>query len=121
MKFLRLTLVFNKTTIGIDIDDKKQGKELLKIFRALKIKGIYRLSSSRRGYHFSIKTTKTDKKTQLLIRYMFGDCYGRWLGDVRRYKHGLDHFNILFDEKKGKKAGAWKDIQTNKKRGCRNK
>jgi hypothetical protein len=102
--------MYKKTTIGIDIDDKKQGKELLGLLRALKIQGIYRPSSSRRGYHFSIKTKKTTKREQLLIRYMFGDCYGRWLGDVRRYKHGAEHFNILFDKKKGKKAGAWRKI-----------
>jgi len=109
--------MYKKTTIGIDIDDKTQGKELLKILRALKITGIYRLSSSRRGYHFSINVKKTDKKTQLLIRYMFGDCYGRWIGDVRRLKHGAEHFNILFDKKKGLRAGKWNSIQINKKKG----
>ena len=102
--------MFKKTTIGLDIDDKAQGKQLLKILRALKIQGIYRSSSSRRGYHFSINVKKTDEKTQVLIRYMLGDCYGRWLGDVRRFKHGAEHFNILFDEKKGLKAGRWRKI-----------
>jgi len=109
--------MYRKNTIGIDIDDKAQGKQLLRLLRALKVKGLYRLSSSRRGYHFSIQVNKTTKKEQLLIRYMFGDCYGRWLGDVRRYKHGAYHFNILFDEKKNKKAGKWRPIQIKKKGG----
>jgi len=111
--------MYKKNTIGIDIDDKKQGKELLRLLRALKIKGLYRQSSSRRGYHFSIQVNKTTKREQLLIRYMFGDCYGRWLGDVRRFKQGAYHFNILFDEKKNKKSGKWKPIEIKTKRGSK--
>lgn len=103
-------MVFKKNRIGLDLDDKETGKKLLRMFRVLKIKGFYRLSSSRRGYHFSLKVSEHTKKEALIIRYMLNDCYGRWIGDVRRFKHSLTHFDILFDKKKGLKAGNWKII-----------
>ena len=99
--------MFKTKTIGIDIDDIQQGKELLRILRVLKMKGLFRRSASRKGYHFSIKVKECNKKEQLIIRYIFGDCYGRWLGDFRRMNGGVKHFNILFDKKKGRKAGRW--------------
>lgn len=102
--------MFRKNIIGIDIDDRETGKKLLRILRVLKIKGVYRLSSSKRGYHFKLKCNKHTKKESLIIRYMFNDCYGRWLGDVRRLKHGIKHFDILFDKKKNKRSGTWKEI-----------
>ena len=102
--------MYKKNRLGLDIDDRETGKKLLKIFRILKIKGLYRLSSSKRGYHFSLRVNKHTKKEALIIRYMFNDCYGRWLGDVRRLKHGIEHFDVLFYKKKGKRAGKWRKI-----------
>ncbi len=102
--------MFRKNIIGIDIDDKKTGKELLILLRILNIKGVYRISSSKRGYHFKLKCNPHTKKQSLIIRYMFNDCYGRWLGDVRRLKHAMFNFDILFDIKKNRKAGKWKKI-----------
>ena len=99
--------MFRKNIIGIDIDEKNTGKQLLRLLRILKIKGVYRTSSSKRGYHFKIKVNKCNKHENLLIRYMFNDCYGRWLGDVRRLKHGIKTFDVLFDKKKGKYSGKW--------------
>lgn len=102
--------MFITNRIGIDIDSKEEGKRLLNIFRILKIKGKYRTSSSKRGYHFLINVKPCKKQEQLLIRYMFGDCYGRWIGDVRRFKHGIKTFNVLFDKKRGLSSGKWKKI-----------
>lgn len=102
--------MFKTKTIGLDIDDLRQGKQLLKLLRVLKLKGKFRRSSSRNGYHFQINVNECNKKEQLLIRYMFGDCYGRWLGDVRRYKHGIEHFDILFNKKKNHTTGRWYKI-----------
>jgi len=102
--------MFKTKNIGIDIDNKEESKQLLRILRILKIKGEYRTSSNKRGYHFNLKVKECNKKEQLLIRYMFGDCYGRWMGDARRFKHGIKTFNVLFDYKKGKFSGKWKKI-----------
>jgi len=102
--------MFNKKVVGLDIDDKEQGKKLLKVLRILKIKGKYRLSSSRRGYHFRLNVNNHTKKENLLIRYMLGDCYGRFRSDVRRFNHGIRHLDILFDVKNNKKASVWRKI-----------
>lgn len=102
--------MFRKNIIGIDIDDVTTGRKLLRLLRVLKIKGVYRLSSSKRGYHFKLKCNKHTKEESLIIRYMFNDCYGRWRGDVRRLKHGISHFDILFDVKKGKHSGKWRKL-----------
>lgn len=102
--------MWNSKNIGLDIDDLKQGKQLLRILRILKINGKYRLSSSKKGFHFNLNVEKHNKKESLLIRYIFGDCYGRWLGDTRRFQLGIKQFDILFDKKKGKTTGKWKKI-----------
>jgi len=102
--------MYKKNRLGLDIDNKELSKRLLKIFRILKIKGFYRISSNKRGYHFSIKVNKHTKKEALIIRYMFNDCYGRWIGDVRRLKAGIKIFDVLFFKKKNKKAGSWRKI-----------
>ena len=103
-------MTFKTKNIGIDIDSKREGKKLLRILRILNIKGKYRISSSKRGFHFNLDVKRCTKEEQLLIRYIFGDCYGRWLGDVRRLKFGIETFNVLFDKKKGRKSGRWKKI-----------
>ena len=102
--------MFKETIIGIDIDDKEQGKKLLRMLRILKVKGKYRLSSSKRGYHFKLSVKKHTKEESLLIRYILGDCYGRWIGDIRRLQNGIAHFDILFDKKKFKRCGKWNKI-----------
>jgi hypothetical protein len=103
--------MYKNDEIGLDYDEIKQGIRALKIFRTLGMKGKYRKSSSGRGYHFRIKTNhKCSKEINLQIRYMLGDCYGRYMGDVRRLQHGLKEFDILFDHKKGKKSGKWRRI-----------
>jgi hypothetical protein len=102
--------MFKKCRLGLDIDDKPTAKKMLRIFRILKIKGFYRLSSSKRGYHFSLIVSKHTKQESLIIRYIFNDCYGRWIGDLRRLKNGISHFDILFDKKKNKKSGCWRKI-----------
>lgn len=102
--------MYKKDKIGLDIDDRKKGKQLLKILRILKLKGFYRLSSSKRGYHFLIDTNNHTKKESLLIRYMLGDCYGRWYGDFRRLENGIKHFDLLFNKKKNKECGKWRKI-----------
>ncbi len=102
--------MYKKNRLGLDIDNKKLGKQTLRILRILKIKGFYRISSSKRGYHFSIKVNKHTKKEALIIRYMFNDCYGRWIGDVRRLKAGINTFDVLFYKKKNKFAGKWRKI-----------
>lgn len=102
--------MFNNKKIQIDIDDKEIGKQTLRILRILKIKGKYRLSSSKRGYHFVIDTNKHTKKENLIIRYIFNDCNGRWNADLRRLKHGIALFDILFDKKKNRKATKWRNI-----------
>ena len=103
-------MVFKTKNIGIDIDDIKEGNRLLRVLRILKIEGYYRLSSSKKGYHFNLEVNECNKEEQLLIRYIFNDDYGRWIGDARRLKHGIETFNVLFDKKKNKKAGKWKPI-----------
>lgn len=102
--------MYKKNRLGLDIDDKKLGKKLLRILRILNIKGYYRKSSSKRGFHFSLKVKPHTKQEALIIRYMLNDCYGRWIGDVRRLKAGINIFDVLFFEKKNKKAGKWKKI-----------
>lgn len=102
--------MWKSKNIGIDIDDKEQAKRLLRILRILKVKGKYRLSSSHKGYHFNLNVNEHTKKESLMIRYILGDCYGRWIGDLRRLQLGIKHFDILFDKKKGKKVGKWKKI-----------
>jgi len=99
--------MFNKNIIGFDIDTISDGKKLLRILRILKIKGVYRHSSSGRGYHFKINVLNHTKKENLLIRYMLGDCYGRLMCDTRRLQHGIKHFDILFDKKKNKNSSKW--------------
>jgi len=102
--------MFKKNIIGLDIDEKEQGKKLLRLLRILKINGVYRSSSSKRGYHFKINVETHNKEESLIIRYMLGDCYGRWRTDIRRLQNGIKHFDILFDVKKNKKSGKWKKI-----------
>lgn len=102
--------MYNKNIIGIDIDSLKDGKYTLKILRILKIKGFYRLSSSKKGYHFRIKVNDCSKKDNLMVRYMLGECYGRFKTDLRRLKDGLTEFDILFDMKNKKRSGKWKKI-----------
>lgn len=102
--------MFQKNIIGLDIDDKKTGKELLRILRILKINGKYRTSSSKRGFHFKLNVGSHTKQENLKIRYMLGDCYGRWRTDIRRLQNGVNHFDVLFDTKKGLSSGKWKKI-----------
>ena len=66
-----------------------------------------------------IKGLRVKKEESLKIRYIFNDDYGRWIGDVRRLKAGIRHFDILFDKKKGKRCGAWRKIEL--QRGKSNK
>ena len=104
--------MWNKRIIGLDFDDKKTGLRIIKLIEILGIKAEYRLSSSRRGYHVRIHTKKNcDKENNLKIRYMFGDCYGRFIGDVRRLQHGLIEFDILFEHKNNKKTTKWRKIK----------
>ena len=102
--------IFNPKIIGIDIDDKEKGKKLLRILRILSCKGNYRLSSSKRGYHFRLKVNPHTKKENFNIRWMFGDCYGRLRGDFRRLKNDFLEFDVLFDVKNNKRSGKWKKI-----------
>lgn len=102
--------MFKKNIIGIDIDDKLTAKKILRILRILQVKGYYRFSSSRRGYHFKIIVRDHTKKENLIIRYMFSDCYGRWMLDTRRLKHGIREFDVLFEIKNNKLSGKWKKI-----------
>ena len=105
-----IAAIGKNNVIGIDIDDIDTGKKLLRMLRILKIKGKYRLSSSRRGYHFKLNVLNHNKEENLMIRYILNDCYGRWIGDVRRLKNGIAHFDILFNKKKKKKCGIWRKI-----------
>lgn len=102
--------MFNKNVIGVDIDDIEQGKKLLRLLRILKCSGKYRRSSSNQGYHFRIDARKHTKEESLMLRYILNDDYGRWIGDIRRLKAGIRHFDILFDKKKGKRCGRWYKI-----------
>ena len=102
--------MFNPEKITLDFDDKDEGIKALKIFRILKLKGKYRLSSSKRGYHFEINCKKHNRETNLRIRYILGDCSGRMRCDQRRLQNGLKEFAILFDNKNGKKCSNWKVI-----------
>jgi len=102
--------MWNKNIIGLDFDDMKFGKQALIFFRILGIKGKYRLSSSKRGLHFRLKVKNHNKKENLLIRYMLGDCRGRFMGDLRRLQNGLKEFEILFDHKNNKTSGKWRKI-----------
>ncbi len=102
--------MFKPEYITLDVDKREDGKQLLKILRVLKIKGSYRLSSSKRGYHFLLNVKHHTKKENLMIRYMLGDCYGRFRCDVRRLQHGLKEMAILFDVKNGKRSGCWRKI-----------
>ena len=103
--------MFNKNEIGLDYDNKETGKQAIKILRILGIKGKYRNSSSHRGYHIRIKVKDCNRKMNLKIRYMLGDCYGRYMRDVRRLQHGLKEFDILFDHKDNKTSGKWRQLK----------
>lgn len=102
--------MWNKNIIGIDIDDRKEGKMILRVLRILNIKGKYRLSSSKRGYHFRLSVKNHTRKENLLIRYMLNDCYGRWRLDVRRLKSGIRELDVLFDNKNNNYSSQWRNI-----------
>jgi hypothetical protein len=102
--------MFDKNIMGLDVDDLKLGRQTLRMLRILNIKGKYRLSSSKKGYHFRLNVRDHTIKENLEIRYCLGDCYGRWMSDFRRFDNGLKHIDILFDKKKNKKSGKWKKI-----------
>jgi hypothetical protein len=104
--------------LNFDADSKKHA---LKIARALKKKYgkkedyaiMFRKSSSRRGFHFTIfyrgKQLFLPVDEILKIRKRCFDCYGRLKADIKRAKWKLP-ISILFHHKNLKNTTAYREL-----------
>ena len=103
--------------LNFDADNKKQAikiaKELKKRF-GKRYTILFRKSSSRRGYHFTVfkdgKQLFLPAKKVLSIRKKCHDCYGRIEADELRIKHKLP-ISILFNHKNLREATAWRELK----------
>jgi hypothetical protein len=108
---------FGFAPLNFDADSKvialAIGRKLLKIAFHRKWRIMFRKSSSRRGFHFTV--FKNDKqlflpfKEVLKIREKIGDCYGRLDMDRLRAKKGYK-ISILFNKKNYKQASEWEEL-----------
>jgi hypothetical protein len=103
--------------LNFDADSKKQAR-----MTARKLKErygnctiLFRKSSSRRGYHFTVfkdgKQLFLKIKDALRERRRCMDCYGRLRADEVRARHGLS-ISILFDSKNFKSATQWRELKS---------
>lgn len=96
---------------SLDIDDKKRGKEAIRLLRVVGCTGTYRVSSSGNGYHIRVHTKKSiSKADNLKLRWMWGDDFGRFVADYRRMISNIDAFEVLFYHKNGRGTGRWYTI-----------
>ena len=102
--------MFDKHYINIDIDNMLKAGQVKHVLKILKLEAWERVSSSGRGKHFKIKCRSHTQDEDLIIRFMFGDCFGRIAGDYRRLVNGSSSFSLLFDCKNGKRCSKWKKI-----------
>ena len=104
--------------LNFDADSKSHAKKIARYIKKLySSKGytiLFRKSSSRRGYHFTIlkdgRQLFLPIKKALKIRKKCFDCFGRIRADRIRAKHGLS-ISILFDNKNLKNATMWKELK----------
>ena len=94
--------------IKIDLDhNKRRAVRKIKLIVMLFDKVLVRRSANG-GYHVKIFLDQDLPVGEILkLRKMLGDDVRRIELDKERIKHGIVNFDVLFDEKNGKKAEEW--------------